>query len=367
MKKKILVIDDDEQIRALMHEVLTSTGYEVILSPDGVDAIEKLSAVNVDLVILDMNMPKMNGISFLKYTKEKKLTRAPILMVTGMSDPEQRAESYRLGVYDYISKPEDIQVMLKRIENGLKIGEILHYNEQVRSDLMVAQRLQSYLFPEPQLTSEYLDIRAWTRPLSDIGGDLYDYVEFRDGRIILIVADVSGHSISAAMYTAIVKMVFMNAIRETDDPGQVLMIMNRKLSGHIPMESYVTMFCCLIDPGKSSLSYANAGHPYPFILSDGEVSRLAGHGSLMGPMPEAEYSTETMDISRVESIFIFTDGVSDLRDGSGETVGMDYLVNILENGSSSVETRFNRIRGYLMSQNYTRMDDCTLVAIELRK
>ena len=224
MKKRILIIDDEEPVRDFMKKILTRSGFTIFTASDGREALDMLGTVYVDLIILDMNMPNMNGIEVLRHIREGNLTNKPVLMVSGSHDSDLRTESYRLGAYDFITKPEHTEVMLKRIENGLKIGEILDFNEFIKVELFMAKKLQKYIFPETENISEYIDIHAWNLPLSDIGGDLYDYIHFRNNKVLLFVADVSGHSISASMFTAIVKMVFRNAVKTTEDPEEIMTI-----------------------------------------------------------------------------------------------------------------------------------------------
>jgi hypothetical protein len=224
----------------------------------------------------------MNGLEFLRCVRENKITNVPVLMVTGNSDAEMRMESYKLGVYDFIQKPEQTEVMLKRIENGIKIGEMIDFNKFIKVELSMAQKLQKYLFPQPFLKTNEYEIKIWSRALSDIGGDLHDYVQFRDGRLIFFVADVSGHSIPASLYTAIVKMVFQNALKQTDDPGEIISIMNKELSGNIPVEVFITMFCGLVDPIKKNIKFSNAGHPAPYMKNHEKIEILEEHDSFNG-------------------------------------------------------------------------------------
>jgi CheY-like chemotaxis protein len=366
MKKRIIIVDDEEAVRRVMEKILTAAGYDCITASDGMDAIEKLSRQNVDLILLDMNMPNMNGVEFLKYIRVKNITHAPVLMASGSSDPEQRIESYQLGVYDYIKKPEQNEVLLRRIENGLKIGDMIYFNEFIKVELMMAKKLQKYLYPEPVLRSDKMDLEAWTKPLADVGGDLYDYINFRDGRIIFFVADVSGHSISAALYTAIVKMVFRNAIKEMDTPGKVLTFMNRELAGNIPIESFVTMFCGMYNPSTSTVYYANAGHPAPFFIRGDEISELEGNDPFLGPIPDAEFRTNEKKVNPGDHIFIYTDGVTDSISDQNVPAGKKYLHDKLSAESGSIYDRFRDVTSDISGGRFTVTDDCTIMLVAIR-
>ena len=365
MKKKILVIDDEEPVRKLMRRILLKAEYEVMLSSDGEDGIQKLKSFAPDLIMVDMNMPKMNGLDFLRYVRDKNITEVPVLMVSGSSDPEQRSESYKLGVYDFISKPEQIEVMLKRIENGIKICDMINFTKFIKIELAMAKKLQKYLFPEPEKKSEKINIYTYTLPLSDIGGDLYDYIFFQDGRMIFFVADVTGHSISAALFTAIVKMVFRNALKISDDPGALLTIMNRELSGNLPIETFVTIFCGMVDPAAKKLYYANAGHPNPYFLTNGAGDLLEGHNTFLGPIENLTFETFSRTVKSGEAVLIYTDGVQDIMDRSGQKIGKTMISNIMGNSGFSPVRKFEALREDIQNPDAVMMDDCTLMLVDI--
>jgi phosphoserine phosphatase RsbU/P len=365
MKKKIMVIDDEEQIRKLLLRILSSAGYDVITASNGKEALERLPSVSVDLIMLDMNMPEMDGLSFLRKVKENNLTHVPVLMVSGEHNPDNIVESYKLGVYDFIRKPEQTEVMLKRVENGLKIGEMINFNEFIRVELLMARKLQKYLFPEPNVSTDRVSINTWSMPLSDIGGDLYDYVIFRDDRVMFFIADVSGHSISASLFTAIVKMVFRNALQKTDNPGEIMTIMNQELSGNLPVESFVTAFCALFNPSTRVLLYSNAGHPNPYCHSGDGFIQLEGNDSFLGPIVGADFETYTINLKGAASIFAVTDGILDIINDADQTVGEQLLNDVLMMKGKTPLEKFRMIQKFVTGPDVIVNDDCTLMLVDL--
>lgn len=360
-----MIIDDEEPIRKLLSRILTGSGYDVVMASNGREALEKLDNVSVDLIMLDMNMPEMGGLSFLRRVKEHDITHVPVLMVSGEANPENIVESYKLGVYDFIRKPEQTEVMLKRVENGLKIGEMINFNEFIRVELLMARKLQKYLFPEPSVNTDGANIHTWSMPLSDIGGDLYDYVVFRDNRIIFFVADVSGHSISASLYTAIVKMVFRNALQKAQIPGELMTVMNQELAGNLPIESFVTAFCGLYDPNERVLMYTNAGHPKPYCINEDGYMQLEGNDSFLGPIADATYETHRLEMTRPSSILAFTDGILDITSDATTPVGQAMLHDVLKiKGKSPIE-KFKMIQDYITGDEVVITDDCTLMLVDL--
>ncbi len=366
MKKKVLVIDDEEMIRKLMTDILNQTGYEPLSAADGASAVALLEQNRVDLIILDMNMPQMDGLEFLHYTNEHRLTHAPVLMFSGMSDKETMLECYGLGVYDFIKKSEQLEIMLKRIENGLKIGEMIHFNEFMRVELETARKFQKYLYPESALSAPGIEMAVHIQLMSGIGGDLYDYIKFMDGRIIFFVADVSGHSISAAMYTAMVKMMFRKALKESEKPGDILTRLNREVSENLPVESFITIFCGLLDPAGKTLHYANGGHPRPYIFTGGKAAVLEGHDSFLGPIKDAKFITFTANTTAWDGMIVFTDGIFDIRGGGNGFDSEEGLERHMKDGTLSIREKFNLIKGAITDPNALVNDDCTVVMIELK-
>jgi len=363
MSKRILVIDDEEHICTFFTRLLGREGYTVITAGNGQEALNILEHQAVNLIILDMNMPLMNGLEFLHKNRDEEYSKVPVLMMSGSQNMDHRIESYQLGVYDFIRKPEETEVLLKRIENGLKIGEMKDFNDFIKIELLMAQKLQKYLFPESKLVSGPVEAINWCRPLSDIGGDLYDYVLLRNGKVLFLLADVSGHSISGAIFTAIVKMIFRNALKESLIPCEILAYMNSELAENLPAESFVTAFCCLLDPEAGKLIYANAGHPQPMRIRGGKVLKLPHNDPFLGPIKSAEFINNEINLEPGDQIFLFTDGVMDVLDFKDNRIGQDDLMEILVNQTLSLEERSDAVIELLSDDEIIKVDDCTFMMV----
>jgi phosphoserine phosphatase RsbU/P len=361
-RKTILVIDDDPAIVKLMVRTLQHEGYVVFSADNGQSGIDQLKHIKPDLIILDMDMPKMNGLDFLKHIRDEKMTKVPVLILSGTSELDLIIESYQYGVYDFIRKPENTGVMLKRVENGLKIGEIVSFNNYIKIELAMSRVLQSHLFPPERFTGEFFNISAWTVPLTDIGGDLYDYILFRDNRLIFILADVSGHSISAALFIANVKMIFRNGVKLYDDPGEILTYINREIGDSMPTGSFVTLFCGLVDPEKYLFHYSNGGHPLPLMIRQGKNLVVEEAEPFLGPIPETQYSTKTIKLEKRDRIIIFSDGIQDWISLNNCARCREYLYNELKD--SSFHDGVEKIKKTI-AESERRIDDCSLIAVEI--
>ncbi len=363
MKETILIIDDDEHFRKFMFRLLDSE-YHVVDAASAEDARSIVKSISINLIILDMFLPGLNGIDFLNELRENHVTDVPVLIMSGAGDPDLVVQSFKMGVYDYIQKPERVEVILRRIENGLKIGKMLRFNEEIRSELQMARHIQKLMMPEDRYDGDLVRIRWWMYPLTDVGGDMFDYILFRDGRVVFYVADVVGHSISAALYTMMVKMLFHNTVKITDKPGRILTIMNDELNETFPLGSFVTLFCGVLDPVKEQLEYASAGHEYPLLMSGDGPVELDKNQVILGPRKNIDYVTEKVEFKKGEALFAFTDGLIDKMDEKGTMMGKEPVKEVLNNGSS-YEERFSSLIDLAMDETkYAIYDDCTIMYIE---
>ena len=364
MKETILIIDDDEHFRKFMFRLLDKE-YHVVEAESAEDARSIVKSLSINLIILDMFLPGLSGIDFLAELKENLLHEVPVLIMSGAGDPDLVVQSFKMGVYDYIQKPERVEVILRRIENGLKIGKMMRFNDEIRSELLMASNVQKIMLPEDKYDGDLVRIRSWMRPLTDVGGDMFDYILFRDDRVVFYVADVVGHSISAALYTMMVKMLFHNTLKITDKPGRILTIMNDELNSTFPEGAFVTLFCGVLDPNREILEYASAGHEYPLLVGPGRVEEINRNQVILGPKKNINYVTEKVALKKGEVLFVFTDGVIDKMDEKGSMMGKNPIFQLLKEEKLSTDEKVSRLIDLVLDETkYTIYDDCTIMYIE---
>ncbi len=367
MMKKILLIDDENIYRSIMRKNL-SRYYEVLEAPDGLQGISILETHAIDLIILDMQMPLINGLEFLDLYQRTGTRHVPVLVMSGLNEPDIIVQSYQRGAYDYILKNENFEILLKRIENGLKIGEQLRYNEEIKGELMMAKKLQELMLPPRVMSSNSLTVRTWNRPLSGIGGDLFDCIYFRDRRVMFYIADVVGHSISAALYTMMVKMLFGNTLKTTQDPGSILTIMNHEISTIMKNGAFVTMFCGMIHLEEKRLEYSNAGNVYPLLRGRQGVEELRESEIFLGPFSDRVYKTVVRDFHPGDILMVFTDGLVELINDKDDILGNEYLKRILMDSYGNTNDMYRSIVDYLeKGDEYTIRDDCSFLLMEAHK
>lgn len=250
--------------------------------------------------------------------------------------------------------------------------QLMTRDAEVMYNLRAAGRLQTrLLLPSAPPAWPELHWGIHYAPLDHLGGDLYDFVHPGPDHLGFLIADASGHSLPAMMVAIMCRIAFSQASRGTIHPGEVLTAMNTQLQG-LTDERFVTAFYGVLDRRTRVLTFANAGHPYPYRWSarTGEVKPLIAQGFLLGIMPEEMYRERTVELEPGDRLCFYTDGLVEARDEIGQTFGTDRLHGCLtQHGAKSAGDLMAHIRGCQESFRgvHPLSDDVTLVVAELRE
>ena len=200
---------------------------------------------------------------------------------------------------------------------------------QLKAELEVARSLQLAILPSAFPARPGCDAAARMIPATTMGGDFYDYIELPDGQIGLVIADVSGHGVPAAFFMAVARTNLRElAVRHTD-PGECLAQTNDALCAQNPLDLFVTVFYCILDPKTGALRYANGGHNPPYVRrAAGPIESLNGAGGLvLGAMPGVRSPTHTVQLLRGDQLVLYTDGVTEAFNPAEELYGAQRLVD----------------------------------------
>lgn len=236
----------------------------------------------------------------------------------------------------------------------------------IDKELEAARQIQSSILPRELPSATGIDIAIRYEPLAAVAGDFYDVVPAGGGAVSVLLADVSGHGVPAALIASMVKVAFVAQARRTDDPAAILDGMNRTLCGMFE-RAYVTAACARVD--RTSVRYALAGHPPPVLVSsDGRVSVLDRRGLFIGMFPSATYSSETIAVPNGARLILYTDGVTEASaPGSDDLFGLDRLKDLAR---ATVDLRVRAFADKLMAEvtTFARAplhDDVTVVAVDV--
>ena len=200
---------------------------------------------------------------------------------------------------------------------------------QLKAELEVARSLQLAILPSAFPTTPGWDAAARMIPATEMGGDFYDYIELPSGEVGLVIADVSGHGVPAAFFMAVARTNLREQAVHHIDPGECLAQTNNALCAQNPLDLFVTVFYCVLDPKTGALRYANGGHNPPYVRrAAGEVETLSGAGGLvLGALSGTKYPTHTVQLLRGDRLVLYTDGVTEAFNPSEELYGAGRLAD----------------------------------------
>jgi len=249
-----------------------------------------------------------------------------------------------------------------------------HYSDDERrrleSELELSQVVQRALLPQQVPMIQGVELAAFSRPAEIIGGDYFDFFKFRDGSHGLVIADVSGHGVSAGMLMSSLQTAIRTIAPDTDSPEEILERINRFYIHNINFTTFTTIFLARFDPASMTLTYVNAGHNPPAVHRRGEesVDWLIRTAPAIGLSEHFYPRAETVTFFRGDSLLLYTDGVTEVLNISMEQFGQDRLAElVLQNTGSTAPDMLQAIRRALgtFGNNQPLADDVTLVALRI--
>lgn len=325
---KILVVDDIEENIKLISHLLINSGYEVITANNGNDAIKKAQTLFPDLIVLDIIMPDISGYDVCKTLKNDENTKyISILMITAHSSIESRVKALNVEADDFITKPFDNITLLSKVNSLLRIkhlsdqlkekySELQDKNKLLEYQLKMAMQIQRSLIQEANFSVNDVKFTSKYMPAQDVGGDLYDIIKLDDDSVGVFIADVSGHGMSAALLTSMLKMLFRNLVLYYFKPDKLLEQMNREFSNIFAnkvSDVYAAAFYAKIDTKTKKIYYSNAGHSLPLFVknSTNSADELDINGLPIGLMENASYDLKSEIFENGDLILFYTDGLCD--------------------------------------------------------
>lgn len=245
--------------------------------------------------------------------------------------------------------------------------EIVKKNEDLVKDLSFAARIQVGLLPSSAPNVKNLKIAAKYIPMSQVGGDFYDWIEIDEHRLLLILIDVSGHGVSSALISSMVKVQFTNFVKEYESPDEILYHINNSLS-NLKMNSFVTANCTLFDTLNEKVYFASAGHPHPLVtnINSKETEYIELKGMILGWKGNKKYPLVERSIKSGERYFFYTDGVTEAK-SKNSLFGEEKLFSLIQSTKSiSIEDASKEILETLMLYNgNVAQDDLTFVIVDI--
>lgn len=378
----ILVVDDEVNLEPLVRQKfrrqIREGSYHFEFALNGVEALKKIESIpEIGLVLSDINMPEMDGLTLLSCLKELQKPGLKTVIVSAYGDMDNIRVAMNRGAFDFITKPinfEDLEITIDKTLDEIRfIRQSMSEHHQlisIQQDLNTARNIQQAILPKkfppfPEISS--FDIYASMVAANQVGGDFFDFFLIDSNRLGFVVADVSGKGVPAAIYMAIsrtlIRAVGMSCGAVVDCIKQV----NNLLCKESISSMFVTVFYGVLHISDGTLEYVNAGHNPPCLINSSGVEELEKtNGLALGVIEGFSYSSKTIQLQPGEKVYLFTDGVNESFNASGDMFGDSNLQDFLaqhadRNIQDIVRGTFDKVNGF--SAGYPQSDDITVMAI----
>ncbi len=346
-KYQILCIDDSKLNRAFIIKILSPLNITVDEAENGISGLEMLSKKDYDLILLDIVMPEMDGFGFLKefqkYTREQFI---PVILMTGLDDLNAKIKGLSTGADDYLLKPLNEQELIARVFSLLRLknanSELYEKNMLIKKELEAAKKIQQFIIPANFNFIDYPSVSGIYKPIEDIGGDFFDCYKIDNHRVAFLIADVTGHGIPAALTMTMAKMLFSIYTSKFENTSDLMKEINRELKNTLLDTQYVTAFYLIYNRYTGKLSYSNAGHTRALFYRNTkkQVLALDSFGWFIGISDYCEYEQKCISVERGDRLFIYTDGITEAKNGEGEDFGESRLARFLKEKNNLKGDRF---------------------------
>jgi len=239
--------------------------------------------------------------------------------------------------------------------------------ERIEQELHVARQIQQALLPEATPELDGWELTTYYEPAREVGGDFYDFLEFEDGRLGLVVGDATGKGMPAALVMATTRGMLRAVVQSVESPGEVLARVNEALVADIPPNMFVTCLYAILDPKSGSLRYANAGHDLPYLRhhGGGDAEELRARGMPLGLMPNTRYEEKEAVLALGDNALFYSDGLVEAHNPQREMFGFARLRGLVaghaEEGSL-VDFLMEELYSFV-GEGWEQEDDITLLTL----
>jgi sigma-B regulation protein RsbU (phosphoserine phosphatase) len=371
-ESRVLIVDDVKANVDVLVEALRGE-FKLSVALNGESALRSAEQVPPDLVLLDIMMPGMDGYEVCRRLRASSHTReVPVMFLSTLEDVANKTRGFEAGANDYLTKPFDALEVQARVRSLLKAKAYSDaVKEKLANELRIAREIQLGILPlEVSSCAEGtgLDIHAVMEPALEVGGDLYEVLRAGDDRVVVVVGDVSGKGIPAALFMAVTTTLIRVICTGLQQPEAILARVNDFLANQNPQNLFVTLSCAVFDLPSKQVVYASAGHPSPVLLRAGATPSLPFTSTAYpaGIMSGSQITSESLDLQTGDSLIFYTDGVTEAFNAQEEQFGARRLTEHLarmpgRSASDLVATTLDAVRSH--AGDHPQSDDITIVAV----
>jgi len=349
---QILVVDDDAISRKILAQLLASAGHDCRECEDGAKALQLIHAKPPSLLLLDFDMPGLNGAEVLRRLRsdaDPAVAQIPAIMLTGHGSEESEVSCLQAGADDFVTKPINAAVLLARIETQLRLrsmrrqlerqnDELEEWRRNLERDLAAARLTQQSLIPQKPPPLPGWQVATCYRPVIQVGGDIYGWLPMKDSRILFWIADGTGHGAAAALLTTLAKLLFHHGSVEHDAPATVMERVNSDFRSIFGARSFMTAMCVALDPASGHASVVGAGHPPLLVIRDnGATESIASIAPPLGLIERPEFTETVIGFEAGDAFLLYTDGLFGSAKDERHRLTPQRLEKMLDHSAPSAE------------------------------
>jgi len=406
-KFKVLVVEDNQTTQLLLVTVLRSWGYNVLATDTAEQAVDTVMRELPNIIITDWMLPGMNGPTLCEKVRKLELQHyIYMIIVTALYDVSNVVTGLEAGADDFLRKPVNFSELRVRLASGQRVirleeklrnqndhlsaitdklnhinTELLVAESRIREDMAFADKIQRNLLPENDVHFNGVAFYYLYCPSMYVSGDILNYFKLNDDRVCFYAIDVCGHGIASAMMSFSISKIISQTIdfnfcgkqpgedsNMFDNPHNFVDYLNTLFYKNNDYSLYFSMIFGFIDTRTQSLSFCQAGHPYPIFQPRGACPELLGRGGFpVALLREPNYDSITLSYQTGDRLYFYSDGVTDCSNGAGSFFGSQNLLDFLaHNASLPFERLFADLEKNLLDWNGSTKfdDDVSILGIE---
>ena len=385
MPIKILSVDDENDLELLLTQYfrrkIRKGEYEFSFAHNGLEALTMLlKNKDYDIILSDINMPGMDGLTMLTKINEMQNPALKCIMVSAYGDMGNIRQAMNSGAFDFATKPIDLDDLSVTIEKAIEQIQYIKTMQQehnqlesIKGDLAVAREIQQAIlpriFPPFPENAEELDIAASMNAAKDVGGDFYDFFRIDEDRIGFVIADVSGKGVPAAIFMAVSRTLIRATGIRGVVPSECITYSNELLAKESANFMFVTVFYGIYNIKTGEVTYTNAGHNPPYLMkADGTIEQLPlSKDIVVGALDDFQFSEETLQLEHGDTLLLYTDGVTEAINVNNEEFGEKRLEDTLKDvAHQNCQQIIDAVKENVSSfaGEAEQSDDITLLAIK---
>ena len=377
---RLLVVDDEPSSRRLLRHALQHVNFAVETCASGAEALEILERQPIDLLVLDFEMPQMDGAELCARVRAHpnlEVADLPIILLTGHAGEDEEVRCLHAGANDFVTKPVSVAVLEARLQTQLRLRalraelqmrnrELERWQREQEADLEAARVTQRAIVPSRAPVIAGWEMASLYEPLIQVGGDIFGWRALGDGKWLLWLADATGHGASAALYTTLAALLFQHAAARASSAAEILRLVNEEFSTIFRRGSFMSA-CCLVIHEDGRATYAGAGHP-PMLIwrSSAEVETIAATGTLLGIGPSLAITETPCQLVPGDHAMIYTDGLYSLKSPSDEHFTPQDLATAGQGPDGSAANFMTQVRDAICAKSDGAPFSDDVCAIALR-